>query len=76
MKTVSVYPRDGEVGSSSYYRILQYFNHMDDMKIRKRIFVPAALTKAVYNAKGGVKGAVVKLIYHLCIYITSVFSVR
>lgn len=71
MKRVCVYPRDGEIGSSSYYRIIQYFNNMPEYNVKLRIFVPECITRLQYNYPNGIRGLTVKMLYHIIVFFTS-----
>ena len=75
MRKISVYTRDTQIGSSSYYRIWQYFNRMGNQyKIRDRSFVPGSITRLQYNYSNnkGIIGILVKLIYHMFVYLGSI----
>lgn len=73
-RVVSVYTRDGFVGSSSYYRIWQYFSKMQNVKIQRRIFIPTWLTCAQYNTiHSTVKGKLIRVIYHFFVSCAATF---
>lgn len=68
MRKISVYTRDGESGSSSYYRILQYFDEIkkeDNFNVVYKKFVPIKVTKLFYNKYNNI---FVKLLYHFCVF--------
>ena len=76
MKKISVYTRDTDVASSSYYRIWQYFNRMNDQyKVYNRSFIPKKLTQMQYNhsAKSELASVAVKILYHCFVYIKSIY---
>ena len=71
IKRVTVYTRDKESASSSYYRILQYFEQLKndkDLDIKFHPFVPIFLTKLIYNYPNNIT---VRLTYHLSVFILS-----
>ena len=75
MKKISIYTRDTQIASSSYYRIWQYFNRLDGKyAIYDRSFIPSSLTQLQYNYSNetGVVGIAVKTLYHLFVYVNSI----
>ena len=71
---VSVYTRDGRNASSSYYRIIQYFDILNKNKrnwnIKMRFFCPKFLTQLQYNTSG-IWGGIVRVFYHFSVLICS-----
>lgn len=75
MKKISIYTRDTQTASSSYYRIWQYFNRLGEKyTIYDRSFVPAFLTRLQYNYSNetGVTGFATKISYHFFVYVNSI----
>ncbi|MGM0340145.1 glycosyltransferase [Enterococcus sp. AZ007] len=73
-RKISVYTRDKESASSSYYRIIQYFDQMSKepyFKIDFRPFVPMFLTKLIYNHPNNY---FVRILYHLSVLFFSTFQ--
>jgi len=74
MNKIAVYTRDGIIGSSSYYRIWQYFKKMSNDKVASRAFVPTFLTRAQYNTSPhNFSGMFVRLAYHAFVCLGAMF---